>query len=109
MNDHRVEFTIARRLCKCRAFCRITCCGSPTCGITGEDLDGCATNLPGRLCSLYRVSMDGHVAANTHYLTSTRGSWSRLVRPNCCKKSGVVAKRAGRPTVWARPTSATRP
>src|SRR6266568_5409436 len=39
----------------------------------------------------------------------TYGNCSRLVRPNSCRKSLVVLKSVGRPTVCARPTSVTRP
>src|SRR5947208_10726554 len=39
----------------------------------------------------------------------TYGNCSRLVRPNNCRNSLVVPKSVGRPTVCARPTSATSP
>src|SRR6266699_1758715 len=114
VDDDGIEVIVACRLCKCRAIYGVTGHRAPAARVTGKDLYSAAANLPGNLCGLDRFGMSGHVAANTfHSISCSRvsafGSCSRRVRPNCCKNSPVVANSAGRPTVCARPTSATSP
>src|SRR5579885_3375538 len=122
VDDDRRKLVLARRFGEGQRGPPIIGWGTPAGGVAGKNLDGVAADVARDGGGPDRLRVERHVATKTHYSSpppgscslndggrSTPGSWSSRVRPNCCKNSAVVAKSAGRPTVGARPTSATSP
>src|SRR5579884_2366423 len=117
VQHNRIEIVQPCSLGKCGLGYWIGCRRSPRSGVAGKDLYRITANPSSRLHRFDGPGVCGHVATKAHqelslpsdsieaYVTSSAvcrlipGNSSSFVRPNCCKNSEVVAKRAGRPTV----------